>query len=161
MAVTFLERSGSLRERMSKGLFVTLAACALFGACGHGNTTPTAPSTMAPSAPGYAGEWSGTTFQGQQISFSVSADNKVTALSVGYVFSGCSGVERLSGLNETISDPTTGGFSQFARTLADGRTISVTIVFVADQIASGGLGFYGAPSCGSTGTGGPFNASRR
>jgi hypothetical protein len=162
MAVTFMKRNGTLREPISKGWFLTLAACALFGACGGGNTTATAPNATGPSASGYAGEWSGTTSQGQPISFSVSSDQTVTALSVGYVFSGCSGIDRLSGLSEPIIYPaSTGGLSQFGRKLADGRAINVTIAFVANQIASGAVVFCGAPSCGSTGTGGRFNASRR
>lgn len=90
----YWEWIGSLGERMSKRLFLTLAACALFGACGGGNTTPTAPSSMGAGARGYAGEWSGTIFQDQQISFSVSSDQKVTALSVGYVFSAAVRVSR-------------------------------------------------------------------
>jgi hypothetical protein len=133
--------------------FVTLAACALLGACG-GDTSPPSPG---PIPRGYAGEWGGTTFQNQQISFSVSSDQKVTAVSVGYVFSGCSGVETLSGLDQTI----TSSFAQFGRTLPDGRGIAVTIVFVSDRTANGGIVFYGPPSCGSTGSGGPFGASRR
>ena len=47
----------------------------------------------------------------------VSADAKVANVTVGYAFSGCSGVETLSGLAESIMLPVT----QFGRTLPDGR----------------------------------------
>jgi hypothetical protein len=137
---------------------MALIACALFSACGDGDQAPTAPGG---GGPGYAGEWSGTTAQGQPISFTVSADQKVTAVSAGYVFSGCSGMERLSNLSETIMQLSTGGFAQFGQSLADGRGISVTITFVAERSASGVVVFYGPPSCGSTGSGSQFNASKR
>ena len=129
-----------------------MAACAVLAACGGGDGTPT-----APGPPSFAGEWSGTTFQGRPISFSVSADQKVTSAAVGYVFGGCSGVDTLSGLNETI----TNGFTQFGRTLPDGRGIGVSIGFVAERAANGVVVFYGQSSCGSTEGAGPFGASKR
>jgi hypothetical protein len=142
--------------RMSKGLhLVTLAAGLLLSACG-GSASPTATNPAAPSASGYAGEWSGKTFQQQPISFTVSSEQKVTAASVGYVFDGCSGVETLSGLDQAI----TSSFTQFGSSLGDGRGIMITIVFLPGGAASGGVVFYGPPSCGSTGSGGPFTAAR-
>lgn len=112
---------------------------------------------MTPKQSPYAGEWRGTTFQGQPMSFVVSADAKVTNVSVGYAFSGCSGVEALSGLDESIMRPVT----QFGRTLPDGRGIAFTFVFLSDGSASGGVVFFGPSVCGSSGEGGPFNATKR
>jgi hypothetical protein len=80
----------------------------------------------------------------------------VTAVSVGYVFNGCSGVETLSGLDQVV----TSSFAQFGSTLPDGRGIAITIAFLPGGTASGVVAFYGPPSCGSTGSGGPFNATR-
>jgi hypothetical protein len=45
--------------------------------------------------------------------------------------------------------------------LSDGRVVSIQAYFPADRIAQGGLVFYGPPSCGSSGSGGPFSAARR
>ena len=141
---------------MSKGLLLlTLAAGFLLGACG-GSVGPTGTSPVAPGAAGYAGDWSGRTFQQQPISFTVSSEQKVTAVSVGYAFNGCSGVETLSGLDQAV----TSSFTQFGSTLSDGRGMMITIVFLPGGVASGGVVFYGPPSCGSTGSGGPFSATR-
>ena len=145
-----------MRVRMAKGpLLLTLAAGFLLGACG-GSGSPTGPGPATPGAPASAEEYSGRTFQQQPISFTVSSEQKVTAVSVGYVFSGCSGVETLSGLDHAV----TSSFAQFGSTLPDGRGIMVTIVFLPGGVASGGVVFYGPPACGSTGSGGPFNATR-
>jgi hypothetical protein len=142
---------------MPEKLLLILAAGMLWlDACG-GAPNPTVFDPAAPSASGYAGEWSGTTFQQQPISFTVSRDQKVTAVSVGYVFSGCSGVETLPGPDVAV----TSSFMQFGSTLPDGRGIMITIVFVSGRAASGGVVFYGPPSCGSTGSGGNFNATMR
>ena len=136
---------------MSRGLrLLALIACALPAACG-GSASP-----AVPGAGRFAGEWSGTTFQGRPITFTVSGE-KVTAISVGYAFSGCSGVDTLSGLDHAISS----GATQFGTSLAGGRAISLTIVFVADRTANGVVVFYGPSACGSTGDGGPFSASKR
>ena len=51
--------------------------------CGHAPT--------APAAPSYAGTWTGTTSQGTAVRFTVSADQKLTDLTVGYDFNGCAG----------------------------------------------------------------------
>ena len=131
-------------------LLLALVACVLPAACG-GDASPTAPAGGR-----FAGEWSGTTFQNRPITFTVSGE-KVTAVSVGYAFSGCSGVDTLTGLDHAI----TSGFTQFGGSVGGGRAISVTIVFVADRTANGGVVFYGPAACGSTGDGGPFSASKR
>ena len=69
--------------------FVTIAWCAVMSAC-----SPTTPSSAA-----LDGQWTGTTSQGTPITFTVSSDQKVTAISVGYSFNGCSGVQTFSNLN--------------------------------------------------------------
>ena len=74
--------------------------CVLMCACGSGPTTP------SPGGSGrYDGQWSGTTSQGQPITFAVSSEQKVTAITVGYRFNGCSGVNTFSNLNLDIGNP--------------------------------------------------------
>jgi len=68
--------------------FLIAIVSILLGACENG------PS--APSAGGYAGEWSGMTSQGSPITFSVSTSEKLTKISVGYNFNGCTGSNSLA-----------------------------------------------------------------
>jgi len=126
---------------------LAVVACVVLSAC-SGTSNPT-----EPGAAGYAGEWSGTTFQGQPISFTVSAAQKVTAISVGYAFSGCSGVETFSNLDVTIlpSPPSFFHGAQFP----DGRGISIQAFFLSNSFANVAVIFYGPSSCGSSGTSGP------
>src|SRR5215204_825321 len=67
-----------------------MACCALASGCG-GPTDPS-PSTLE-------GQWSGTTSQGTPISFTVSSDQKVTAITVGYTFNGCAGTQTFANLS--------------------------------------------------------------
>ena len=66
---------------------------------GCGGDGPTGPSATS----GYNGQWSGTTSQGRPITFVVSGDH-VTAATVGYSFSGCSGTRTSSNLSLEIGD---------------------------------------------------------
>ena len=82
----------------SRVLFFIVAVCAAASACSNdGVTTPT------PSASSYAGEWSGTTSQGAPISFSISAGQTVTSITVGYKFNGCSGSNTFANLSLQIA----------------------------------------------------------
>ena len=113
---------------------IALVACVVLGACHGDRATPT-----QPGAPGFSGEWAGTTFQGQPISFTVSAAERVTAISVGYAFSGCSGVDTFPDLDLPISlSPPS--FAHGA-TLPDGRGISIHAFFLTDRTASVGIIF--------------------
>ena len=80
---------------------VALAACAALSAC-NSNSFAITPSG---TASGYAGEWRGTTSQGQSVTISVSADQKVTSITVGYAFSGCSGSNTYGSLSLGIAPP--------------------------------------------------------
>ena len=64
---------------------------------GCGGTGPTAPASA------YAGTWTGTTSQGASISFTVSADQKVTSIVIGYAFNGCTGTKTFSGLSLDVA----------------------------------------------------------
>ena len=61
--------------------FGALVAWAVLSAC-----NPTTPSPASSGA--LDGQWSGTTAQGVPITFSVSPNQKVTSISVGYSFNG-------------------------------------------------------------------------
>ena len=87
---------------MSKSgqLFFITALCVFTIACASGENSPTIPSSG-----GYDGQWSGTTSQGRTITFTISPDQKVTAITAGYSFSGCSGSNTFSNLNLDIGTP--------------------------------------------------------
>ena len=80
--------------------FLVLLICGLSG-CGGSASTPTTPTTAAR----YDGEWNGTTSQGRLITFTVSSDQRVTAITVGYSFNGCFGMNTFSNLNLDIGNP--------------------------------------------------------
>jgi hypothetical protein len=84
-------------------LFLTSAMCVILSACGNGESSPITPSPGGPA--GYDGQWSGTTSQGRPITFTVSSDQKVTAIAIGYNFGSCSRVRTFSDLNLDIGYP--------------------------------------------------------
>src|SRR6267142_4658669 len=89
-----LTSSWSTAAMLKSGLlFLSTALCVSMSAC---QSSPPMPSPGA--APGYDGQWSGTTSQGRPITFAVSSDQKVTAITVGYNFNGCSGSKTFSNL---------------------------------------------------------------
>lgn len=63
--------------------FLVTAGFIFMTGCGGG--------PAAPTATGYDGEWSGTTSQGSPIAFTVSPAEKLTTITVGYNFNGCTG----------------------------------------------------------------------
>jgi hypothetical protein len=90
--------SGVLNRRLHFPMVAAL--CAFMAACGANSPTPSSSPTQT-FASSYDGQWSGTTSQGMQIAFSV-VNQRVTAITFGYVFEGCSGVKTLSDLNLLI-----------------------------------------------------------
>ena len=144
--------------------FVTTLSCAVLTACG-----PTMPSSAAVR---YDGQWSGTTAQGSPITFTVSSDQKVTAITLGYSFNGCSGLQTFSNLNldtapmvtcipapcsNTISSYR--AFSYSAGTIA-GPATSVNGLFTLPARAEGLASFRDYPGCG-TAVGIAWTASER
>ena len=132
-----------------------LAACGIFAACGG----PAAPSTGSGS---YAGQWSGTTAQGATIAFTVSADETVTAITVGHSFNGCSSSETFSGLNlplaatvQCIPAPCPSSL-QSPRQLEfasgnpfQGPSVDVHGVFAGPTRVEGSVNFRNYAGCGS------------
>lgn len=138
---------------MSKGGFglVAMAACAIL-ACGHSMS----PSPL-PSATGYTGEWSGTTRQNQAIEFSVSADQQVTSVTVGWNFSGCSEMGTSSAKSFPITTPQPPGPPPwdnpgfvYGGVTPDGSVWLVTGAFTSTQSATGTVEVVRVPGCGNT-----------
>jgi hypothetical protein len=139
------------------------AACVVATACG---------SPSSPSSAGYAGQWSGRTAQGKTIAFTISPDERVTSITVGHEFNGCSGEQTFSGLSISIVPDVAcfpapcpapvSGFRQLAFQAGDfiaGPSTSVNGIFAAG-IAEGSLTFRNFGACG-TATGVSWTASRR
>lgn len=141
---------------------VTIAWCALMSACG----------TTSPSSAGLDGKWSGTTSQGMPITFTVSPDQKVTAITVGYGFNGCSGTQTFSNLNldtapmvTCIPAPCQGSISSYrafnysSGSPAAGPSTTVNGLFTLATRAEGQVAFRDYPGCG-TALGVGWNATR-
>jgi hypothetical protein len=158
--------SGLASRRVLKPVprFVTIVWCVVISACGRGPTTPSGSS--------YDGQWSGTTSQGRPIAFTVSSDQKVTAITVGYSFNGCSGLQTFSDLNldtapnvTCIPGPCSPGVSSFrafsySAGSIDGPLTVVNGGFPSTSRAEGVVGFTNYPGCG-TALGVGWTATRR
>jgi hypothetical protein len=130
----------------------TIPLCVLMSACGN---SPTTPSSGGPAR--YDGQWSGTTSQGRPITFTVSSEQKVTAITVGYSFNGCSGVNTFSNLNLDIGNPpnptapSLGPSFGYGSGPPDGPNYTQVLgSFTANTTATGSVIFGGYPGCGNT-----------
>jgi len=144
-----------------------MSLCAVLSACGTG-----APTTPSSGGPNLAGQWGGTTSQGTPIAFTISPDQKVTELSVGYSFNGCSGSQTFTGLNldtapnvTCIPAPCPGSVSSYrAFGYSSGRidepATSVNGLFLSSSTAQGLAGFANYPGCG-TALSVPWSAAKR
>jgi hypothetical protein len=141
----------------------TLAALAV-PACSGAPASPS-PSSLS------VGQWAGTTAQGDSITFTVSSDEILRELSVGYRFNGCSGTQTFSNLTIStapdvgcVPGPCSGTISSYRSiSFSSGRTESATTVFglfLPGNRAQGVVGFGDFPGCG-TATGVEWTASRR
>ena len=83
----------SARSILAAAIGVAAVACS-------GGDSMTGPSGSATS---YAGEWSGTTSQGTPLTVMVSPDQRVTSITVGYRFNGCSGSKTFTDLSLPIA----------------------------------------------------------
>ena len=83
-------------------VLVCIPAALLIGLSGCGGSSANNPTTPGGDPARYDGQWKGTTSQGRPIAFTVSLDQKVTAITVGYSFNGCSGSNTFSNLNLDI-----------------------------------------------------------
>jgi hypothetical protein len=127
---------------------IAVIACAL-GGCNHRSAT--APST------GYAGEWRGSTSQNQPIAFTVSVDQQVTSVTVGYSFGDCSGTGTSSAKSFPITNPQPPGMPPFDNPgfvyggqPGNGSAWLVVGAFPSTEVAAGTVEFTGFPSCGNS-----------
>ena len=129
---------------------------ALLSAC----TGPTAPTPAVTSLS--AGQWSGTTSQGMSIAFTVSADETLTQITIGYRVNGCSGSQTFANLAvrtapEVIcaSGQCPAGvtsyraFTYSSGRLGDGPVTGVNGLFLPGNRAEGRAGFWDYPDCGT------------
>lgn len=147
-------------------LAIAIALCASMSACGT-ERGPTGPSDAR-----YQGQWVGTTAHGTPITFTVSPDEKVTAITVGYSFNGCSGTQTYPDLSlETIRTvicvpgpcaPDLSSFRSFSYSAgsAGGPFTLVNGIFPSLTRAEGSVGFRDYPGCGSA-IGIAWTATRR
>ena len=152
---------------MSKRLALML--CVIATACGDNGVAP----SPGAASNGFAGQWSGTVLvlslppsgapQSQPISFTVSADQRVTDISIGYRFNGCSGVKTFSGLSLAIaasSANSPGPSWGYGSPTPDGNDhTQVFGFFTSARTAMGTAGFVEFPGCGSGG--GNFSATKQ
>ena len=151
-----LRSAAAGRRRVKPGArFVAVVSWVLMSACGSNNSTPLTPS------PGetlrYDGQWSGTTSQGKPITFTVSSDQKVTAITVEYNFGGCSGLHTFPGLNLEIAYPpfrttplTPGpGFGYGSGSPESPNYTQIAGWFTSTTVANGTVAFGGYPGCGN------------
>jgi hypothetical protein len=137
----------------------------IFAGCGG---SPTEPTRI-----GYAGPWSGTTAQGTPLAFTISADERVTTISVAHNFNGCSGSQTFSDLSLPIApqivcipgpcSPSQSAYRQLAFLSGDrvtGPTVGIAGVFLSTNRVEGTVNFSNYPGCGSA-TGVPWSATRR
>jgi hypothetical protein len=145
-------------------------ACLAAAGCG-GSSSPITPTTPR----GFSGQWSGVTQQGQPITFTVSADEKLTSIAVGYSFNGCAGTETYSNLAleikpqiECIPAPCPADISSYRSIAHDtgdpfqGPSTSIRGFFTESQGFFTGQGvtfFRNYPGCGTAQTG--WNVTRR
>jgi hypothetical protein len=157
---------GETRQRV-----LGFVLCALSIGCGGSTPGPTAPSPG-----GYSGQWDGTTAQGMPIAFTVSPDDRVTSITVGYRFNSCSGSQMFPNLNLQIAPPVqcipapcppgllppSASLRTFAYSAGSisGPITSMDGTFSSTTRAEGSLDFRNYPGCGSA-NGVGWTASRR
>jgi hypothetical protein len=133
----------------------------LAAACSH-LPLPGAAISLARVQSLSAGEWSGTTSQGMPIAFTVSSDETVTAITIGYDFNECSGSSAYSDLNvptapqvTCIPGPCSGvvtsyrAFAYLNGSFGSGPVTQINGLFLPGNQARGQVTFTDYPSCGT------------
>ena len=130
-----------------------IAFCALMSACGNPN---------GPSGDSYEGLWTGTTAQGKTVTFTISLDENVTAITIGHEFNGCSGTQTFSGLSLSIAPEvvcipapcpnqltSSRAFHYATGNPLEGPATSLNAVFTSARRVEGLAHFSQFPGCGS------------
>jgi hypothetical protein len=132
--------------------------------CLIGIWSSTACSGGSVTAPGgleraYVGEWTGATSHGATITFSVSAPNIVTSITIGHSFNGCRGTQTFSGLSVGIGEsglpgrmptPSNPGFGFGSGSPEAQNFVQVAGQFTSGQAANGTVTFLNFQECGNT-----------
>jgi hypothetical protein len=142
-------------------------SCVLASACTPALFPLTRPASLS------AGEWSGTTSQGAPITFVVSTDERVTSITVGYDFNGCSGSHAFLDLDvptapdlTCIPGPCSGALSSYrafgysAGSVTGGSMTQVNGLFLPRNEAKGQATFRNYAGCGDLVTA-EWSATRR
>ena len=152
---------GTSRPARTSWLCVAAAGVSLASACSY---LPLAgvPSPLTATAFRTVGEWSGTTSQGMPIAFTVSENETVTTITLGYDFNGCSGSHTFSDLNvrtapdlTCIPGPCSGvvttyrAFAYSNGSVGGGPVTQVNGLFLPRNQARGQVTFSDYPSCGT------------
>ena len=147
---------------MRRVLYSVALVAGLGAGCGY---SPTGPGAL-----NHAGDWSGTTSQGRPISFTISPNERVTAISVAYDFSGCSGVKTFASIDVAITSAPRGllppELEQFAgfnfRDGAQGAANATQVVgaLKSETTASGVASFENYAGCPDTFEGVTWNATK-
>jgi hypothetical protein len=123
-------------------------------ACNSGSAT--APGGLERA---YTGEWIGATSQGTTITFSVSAPNIVTSITIGHSFNGCRDTQTFSGLSVGIGEsglpgrmptPANPGFGFGSGSPEAPTFVQVAGQFTSSQAANGTVTFLNFQGCGNT-----------
>jgi hypothetical protein len=129
-----------------------LSIAAMVSDCGG---SPTGPQGGAER---YEGQWSGVSSQGRTISFTVSSDQKVTSITLGYNFNGCTGTSTFPNLSLGIgstpnpSSPTPGpGFGYGSGNPEGPNFTQVYGMFSSYTAATGSMVFGDFSGCGNAG----------
>ncbi|MCC7126861.1 MAG: hypothetical protein IT178_18570 [Acidobacteria bacterium] len=141
-----------------------MLATLTLSACGGTSELPTAPSlSTATMESDFSGEWRGTVVPSGSITFTVSRDKRVTALTVNYAITGCNGRVTLPEVSMPITAPQPGGTGSGAGAAAPYFTTFFANVeeqegflglignFQTDSRANGMLFLDGRGTCASTG----------
>ena len=152
--------------RAVANVIVASCVCVLLAACGGSPSSPSASSLSV-------GQWTGTTGHGTPITFTVSADEILTTIAVGYSFNGCSGTQTFSSLTVAttpdltcIPGPCPGtlssyrSFSYSSGSPGAGPVTFVNGLFLPGNQAEGLVSFRDFPGSGSA-LGIAWSATRR
>jgi hypothetical protein len=153
-------QNAASRERST--LLLRIGCVSLVVAAVASCSSPTAPTAAVSSLS--VGEWTGTTSQGMSITFTVSRDETLTQLSIGYRVNGCSGSQTFTNLSvrtapEVIcpSGSCPSGATSYRAFIysfgvfGQGPSTSVNGLFLPGGRAEGRASFSDYPDCGSAG----------
>lgn len=134
----------------------------LASACSPISPLAGALSPLIGSSSPSVGEWSGTTSQGMPIAFTVSSDETVTTITVGYAFNGCSGSHTFLDLNvrtapdlTCIPGPCSGALASYRAfgyldgSIGAGPVTQINGLFLPGNQARGQAVFSEYPACGT------------